>query len=120
VSRLQASVTEERARCRTSPSSPAVPSVDEESASPTRTLKLEILGQAKKVIVSKDDCTIIDGKGEKSETSLRESSNSRASERDSFDSKLPLTTTRRRSQNASTSSLEVSVLSESVVLLKLK
>jgi chaperonin GroEL len=96
-------------------------SVDEEVGLNYENADLEILGQAKKVIVSKDDCTIIGGLG-KSENIVErvEQLKSLRDVSGFYLSKLLLTTIRRRSLNASTSSLEVSVLSELVVLLKLR
>jgi chaperonin GroEL len=45
--------------------------IDEEVGLTYENAEVEILGQAKKVIITKDDCTIIDGKGEKTNITQR-------------------------------------------------
>ena len=63
-SRPPASATAARPCCRTSRSSPAARSSPRRSASSSRPSGLELLGRARKVVVTKDETTIVEGAGD--------------------------------------------------------
>ena len=68
-SRPPASASAARPCSRTSPSSPAARSSPRRSASSWRTSTLDLLGSARKVVVTKDETTIVEGAG--SETDIK-------------------------------------------------
>ena len=63
-SRPPASATAARPCCRTSPSSPAARSSPRRSASSWTPPRVDLLGKARKVVITKDETTIVDGAGD--------------------------------------------------------
>jgi chaperonin GroEL len=75
-SRPRASATAARRCCRTWPPSPAAQVISEDLGLKLENVTLDLLGEAKRVVITKDDTTIVDGAGVRSPTSAAASTRS--------------------------------------------